>query len=124
MDEAGTVVFPLEVRKKLHLDQGGELEYETVADRVELRAVEEDEAKNYRIANKGGLLVIESDNPGRSDAAAAIQADHEAEDEEDPPYKVVNGISVILGGQPIPGGVAAAVRRERDAMADRALRRP
>jgi hypothetical protein len=45
-------------------------------------------------------------------------------EEEDPPFKVVDGISVIMGGGPIPGGVAAAVRRERDAIADRALRRP
>jgi AbrB family looped-hinge helix DNA binding protein len=45
------------------------------------------------------------------------------EEEEDPPFEVVDGITVIKGGGPIPGGVAAAIRRERDAMAHRALRR-
>ena len=46
------------------------------------------------------------------------------EEEEDPPFKMVDGIMVIQGGGPTPGGVAAAVRRERDALANRALRRP
>lgn len=45
------------------------------------------------------------------------------EEEEDPPFEVVDGITVIKGGRPIPGGAAAAVRRERDAQAKRALRR-
>lgn len=45
------------------------------------------------------------------------------EEEEDPPFEVVDGITVIKGGRPIPGGAAAAVRRERDAQARRALRR-
>jgi AbrB family looped-hinge helix DNA binding protein len=45
------------------------------------------------------------------------------EEPEDPPFEVVDGITVIKGGGPTPGGIAAAVRRERDALANRALRR-
>jgi AbrB family looped-hinge helix DNA binding protein len=43
-------------------------------------------------------------------------------EEEDPPFKMVDGIMVILGGGPAPGGNAKAVRDERDAMADRSKR--
>ena len=45
------------------------------------------------------------------------------QEEEDPPFKMVDGIMVIQGGGPTPGGIAAAVRRERDALANRANRR-
>ena len=44
------------------------------------------------------------------------------EEEEDPPFTMVDGIMVILGGGPTPGGIAKAVRDERDAMADRSKR--
>jgi AbrB family looped-hinge helix DNA binding protein len=44
------------------------------------------------------------------------------EDEEDPPFKMVDGIMVILGGGPTPGGLAKAIREERDAMTDRTKR--
>ena len=44
------------------------------------------------------------------------------EEEEDPPFKMVDGIMVILGGGPTPGGLAKAIREERDAMADRSKR--
>ena len=44
------------------------------------------------------------------------------EEEEDPPFKMVDGIMVILGGGPTPGGIAKAIRDERDAMADRSKR--
>ena len=43
---------------------------------------------------------------------------------DDPPYKIIDGIMVVTGSPPISGGVAQAVREERDSMADRALRRP
>ncbi|MCW1926464.1 AbrB/MazE/SpoVT family DNA-binding domain-containing protein [Luteolibacter arcticus] len=45
-----------------------------------------------------------------------------AEEDEDPPYKMVDGIMVIIGGGPTPGGLAKAIRDERDAMADRSKR--
>ena len=44
------------------------------------------------------------------------------EEEEDPPFKMVGGIMVIQGGGPTPGGIAKAVRDERDAMAHRSKR--
>lgn len=44
------------------------------------------------------------------------------EEEVEPPFKVVDGIMVVLGGGPSPRGTAQTVRDERDAMADRSKR--
>ncbi|MCW1884754.1 AbrB/MazE/SpoVT family DNA-binding domain-containing protein [Luteolibacter flavescens] len=46
------------------------------------------------------------------------------EEEEDPPFKMVDGVMVILGGGPTPGGLEKAVRDERDAMIHRGNRTP
>lgn len=74
MGKAGRVVFPRDVRERLHVDEGSELEFEIVANRVEFRPVER---KDYSIVKKGKLLVIQNDGPGGPDAVAAIKSDRE-----------------------------------------------
>ena len=43
-------------------------------------------------------------------------------EEEDPEIKMVDGIMVIVGGTPAPGGAAAELRRLRDSLANRTHR--
>ena len=81
--------------------------------------------------DKAGRMVIPKEIRDRLHLAPGSEADLEVvggllqvspAEEEDPPYKVINGITVIMGGSPAPGGAAAEVRRLRDSLANRTHR--
>ena len=73
IDKAGRVVFPQKVREQLRLVPGTVMEFESTADKIEFRPLEEN---NYRILNQGGIWVVSGGEP--MDIVAAIKADRQA----------------------------------------------
>lgn len=73
VDKAGRLVIPKKIREKMHLDAGVVVEIETAGDHLEIRITEN---QDYKLVEKGGLLVIDGSPP--MDIVAAIKADRQA----------------------------------------------
>lgn len=74
IDNAGRIVVPVSVRRRLNLTPGSRLRLDVVAERIELTP----ESTPEPLARKGARLVLKpSGKP--SDAAATVRAEREAQ---------------------------------------------
>ena len=82
IDSAGRIVVPVSVRRRLNLAPGSRLRLEVVAERIELTP----EAELEPLVRQGTRLVLKpSGKPSkkRSDAAAQVRAEREAQARRD-----------------------------------------
>ncbi len=70
IDNAGRIVVPVSVRRRLNLTPGSRLRLDVVAERIELTP----ESTPEPLARKGARLVLKP-----SDAAATVRAEREAQ---------------------------------------------
>ena len=78
IDSAGRIVVPASVRRRLNLTPGSRLRLDVVAERIELTP----ESAPEPLERKGARRVLEPSGK-RTDAAAQVRAEHEAQARRD-----------------------------------------